>query len=77
MNDNSRCGYVLFDRDLLENVIGTLRHVNVRDDDFDSMDRLVGCVGVLTRVYMEQPPVDNLKEKTDYPQCEEPDVKLE
>ena len=59
MNENTQGRFVLIERALLENIIGTLRQVNVRDDDFDSMDRLVGCVGALTRAFLA-PPVENV-----------------
>lgn len=55
MNENAQGRFVIIERALLENIIGTLRHVNVRDDDFDSMDRLVGCVGALTRAFLASP----------------------
>ena len=58
MNENTQGRFILIERALLENVVATLRHVNVRDDDFDSMDRLVGCVGVLTRNLMNPPAPD-------------------
>ena len=40
---------VTINRDLLANVIATLKRINIRDEDFNSMDRLVGCVSVLTK----------------------------
>lgn len=61
-NEESVPQFVMIDKGLLENIIMTLRRINVRDEDFDSMDRLVGCVGALTRV-LRTPPVENMRVK--------------
>ena len=67
MNENTQGRFVIIERAMLENIIGTLRHVNVRDDDFDSMDRLVGCVGALTRAFLA-PPMENVHIREEAPE---------
>lgn len=42
-------GIVMIDKELLGQIILTLKNLNVQG--YDSMDMLVGCVGALTQAY--------------------------
>ena len=42
-------GSVMIDKELLGQIILTLKNLNVQG--YDSMDMLVGCVGALTQAY--------------------------
>ena len=49
-------GKVMIDQELLGQIVGTLKQIDVRG--FDSMDMLVACVGALQSVYNTPPEKD-------------------